>query len=115
MLSEDAVGTDLTWLILLVAPGTYAMRPGPMLWGRALDSEGRVFEALQTLGFMLIAALLAVSVVPEIQARSHPLAFVPPLLGLIAAGVYYHRCPGMAGPVIAGVNCYGLGLVLLEA
>lgn len=103
-----------TWLIVLVALGNYAMRAGPMLWARGLNTEGRAFAALQTLGPMLIAALFAVSVMPDLGERAGLSAFLPELLGVAAtASVYFWR-GGLATPIAAGVCGYLTALLLLH-
>ncbi|MCC5859124.1 MAG: AzlD domain-containing protein [Ectothiorhodospiraceae bacterium] len=105
---------DLNTIALIggIALGTYGMRALPMLWGRRLDTTGRPFRVLQTLGPMLIAALLAVSVVGDGAGRSGWLDWLPEVLGLLTALVLYRWRGGFVLPILAGVLAYALGLLL---
>ncbi len=101
-------------LIGCIAVGTYAMRAVPMLWGRRLDTEGRVFRGLQTLGPMLIAALLAVSVVGDRAGRNGWLGWLPEALGLSVAWLLYRWRGGFVLPILGAVLAYAAGLLLLR-
>jgi branched-subunit amino acid transport protein len=101
-----------TGLILLIALGTYLMRLIPLLWGRKLDPQGRVMTSLQTVGPMLIAALLGVSGAGE--AAGQTAGWLPVLLGLVGTGLTYRWQGGFVLPISTGVAAYALGQGLVS-
>jgi len=63
---------------------------------------------LQAIGPMLIAAIFAVSAVPERGAITSLWSLVPTVSGLLATGITFQRIRNMGLPVFAGVAVYGL-------
>jgi len=101
--------TPILWLILALGLATFALRVAPFLSGGRIDRlPPRLVDALDKLGLMVIAAILAVSLVPGPGAAAEPTGLVPPAAG-VAATVLVHRLANRVGlTILAGMAAFYL-------
>ncbi|MEQ8966881.1 MAG: AzlD domain-containing protein [Azospirillaceae bacterium] len=102
---------DAPILLLILALGlaTFAFRAVPFLTGGRVDRlPPRLVEALDKLGLMVIAAILAVSLIPGPGEPIGAATLAPPLAG-VAATIAVHAWLEKVGlTILAGMAAYYL-------
>jgi len=105
------------WMAMLIAAtGTYLTRALPLLWMQrtlSADQDHSTPETLpgwlSSLGPLMIASMLGVSLVP---ANPSTLSWVATALGISATVVAWRLTRSLGVPVIVGVSAFALAMWL---
>lgn len=105
------------WALLILVVGTWCVRALPLWWTRRHLQKHRHNEHpvqlptwLTVAGPMMIAGMLGVSLLPASLTLGSGIAT---LLAVMTTIVVWRRTRGLGWPVVCGVACFGIGIVLM--
>lgn len=112
--------TDKLILTIVIGLVTYALRAIPFFLATRRSSDtttngSTLTELLNLAGPALIAALLALAVVPAPAVPERSITFLRSLLALAVVALVYRRVQHLGLLVLLGVLVYGLLLVFMPS